>query len=135
MTLLVLFMWSFAAATILPLSSEVPLAVVVRSGDAWLLPVAVATLGNYLGACTTYYLARAVRDRVSPADTGRAAGAARWVTRYGGPILALSWVPVVGDALVAAAGAVRMPFVAFSLWTLIGKTGRYVAVAWLALPR
>ena len=41
---------AFLAATILPLSSEVLLAIVVRRRGDFLLPVAVATLGNYLGA-------------------------------------------------------------------------------------
>ncbi|MEO5894367.1 MAG: VTT domain-containing protein [Vicinamibacterales bacterium] len=133
MTLLLLLVWSFAAATILPLSSEVPLALVVRSREAWLLPVLIATLGNYLGACTTYLLARAVRERVAPASSGRAAIATDWINRYGGPVLVLSWVPILGDAMVAAAGAVRMPFLAFSLWCLLGKAARYLAVAWLVL--
>ena len=132
-TLLLLFTWSFAAATILPLSSEVPLALVVRSRGTWLLPVLIATLGNYLGACTTYFLARAVRDRVAPVARGRSAVATDWMKRYGQPVLVLSWIPLLGDAIVAAAGAARIPFLGFSLWCLLGKAGRYVAVAWLAL--
>ncbi len=32
--------------------------VYVRSYNQFVLPVAVATLGNYLGSCTTYWLAR-----------------------------------------------------------------------------
>ena len=133
MTLLVLFAWSFAAATILPLSSEVPLAAIVRSQNTWIIPVAVATAGNYLGACTTYVLARFVRDRVASSTTGSAERAARWVTRYGQPVLLLSWVPLIGDAIVAAAGAARMPFGRFSFWTFSGKALRYAAVAWLAV--
>lgn len=66
LSLLVLFAWSFAAATVLPLSSEVPLAVVVRSSDEWIAPVVVATAGNTLGACTTYWLARAAVTVVPP---------------------------------------------------------------------
>jgi membrane protein YqaA with SNARE-associated domain len=52
--LLTLFAWSFLAATVLLLSSEVPLIVYVRSYGQVAVPVLVATLGNYLGACTTY---------------------------------------------------------------------------------
>jgi CNT family concentrative nucleoside transporter len=37
----------------------VPLAVVIRSSNEWVVPVVVATIGNVLGACTTYWLARA----------------------------------------------------------------------------
>jgi hypothetical protein len=45
-----LFAWSFAAATFLPLSSELPLAVLVHQQGSVMVPVAVATIGNYLGA-------------------------------------------------------------------------------------
>lgn len=53
-----LLLWSFLAATVLPLSSEIPLAGYVRSYNQIVLPVIVATVGNYFGACTTYWLAR-----------------------------------------------------------------------------
>jgi membrane protein YqaA with SNARE-associated domain len=42
-------------------------------------------------------------------------------------------VPIVGDAIVALAGASRVPLVAFSAWTIVGKAARYAAVAWIAL--
>ena len=58
--------------------------------------------------------------------------AARYVQQYGQPILVLSWVPLLGDALVAAAGAAGMPFVGFSFWVTLGKALRYLAVARVA---
>ncbi len=128
-----LFVAAFAAATILPLASEVPLALVVsRDGSLW-WPVAVATLGNYLGACTTYALARAAATRLSPRAADHPPRALAWFQRYGPPALVLSWVPVVGDGIVALAGAARVPFVTFSLWTAAGKAARYLVVAWTVL--
>jgi membrane protein YqaA with SNARE-associated domain len=129
-----LFMWSFLAATILPLGSEAPLAVYVRSYGQVVVPVLVATAGNYLGACTTYWLGRRAaqalsRGRDTPDDDTRSA---RLLRRFGPPALLLSWVPLLGDALVALAGAVRMPFGAFSFWAAAGKALRYAAVAWAA---
>jgi membrane protein YqaA with SNARE-associated domain len=53
------FVPAFVAATLLPLASELPLALVVRQTGEIFWPVAVATLSNYLGACTTYLIARA----------------------------------------------------------------------------
>jgi membrane protein YqaA with SNARE-associated domain len=132
--LLILFAWSFAASTILPLSSEIPLAVAVRRSDGWLLPVVVATAGNYLGACTTYWLAKYATDRAAPAPSRRLANASRLISRYGAPALLLSWVPLIGDALVALAGVAHMPFLPFSFWTIAGKAARYAAVAWLVGP-
>ena len=128
-----LFAWSFLAATILPLASEPALLLLVRSREALLGPVIVATAGNTLGACTTYWLAR---KAVSAFDAGgrvRDRAALRVVERYGQPALLLSWVPLLGDAIVATAGAASMKFGWFVCWTLVGKAARYLAVAYLAL--
>lgn len=130
-----LFAWSFLAATLLPLSSEAPLIVVVRSYERVALPVLVATAGNYLGACTTYWIARRAAQALgkekedSKLDESRAA---RLLRRFGQPALLLSWVPVIGDAMVALAGAMRIPFRTFSVWVALGKAARYLVVAWAA---
>ena len=127
-----LFAWSFLAATLLPLSSEAPLALLVRSHERIVLPVLVATLGNYLGACTTYWLGRRAARALGKgkANVREDSRAARLLKRYGQPALLLSWVPVIGDALVALAGAMRVPFGSFSVWVALGKAARYAAVAW-----
>ena len=115
----------------LPLSSEVPLVLAVRRADGWIIPVTVATAGNYLGACTTYWLARIAVERTVRHPSPRAARATALISKYGPPVLLLSWVPLVGDALVALAGAAHMPFAPFSLWTLLGKAARYAVLGWL----
>jgi membrane protein YqaA with SNARE-associated domain len=131
---LALFGWSFLAATILPLASEPMLvALVVSRGDV-AAPVLTATAGNYLGACTTYLLARAASrrlDAVQNATRGHARAIAL-VERFGQPALLLSWVPLIGDAIVAVAGGVGIRFLPFTLWVIVGKLARYSAVAWLA---
>ena len=128
-----LFGWSFLAATILPIASEPMLVALVLRGDV-VAPVLIATAGNYLGACTTYLLARAAVRRVD-AVRKAAAGHRRAVAiveRFGQPALLLSWVPIVGDAIVAVAGAAGIRFAAFTFWVIAGKLARYSAVAWLA---
>ena len=130
---LALFGWSFLAATILPIASEPMLVALVLRGDV-LAPVLIATAGNYLGACTTFLLARAAVRRVD-AVRKVAAGHRRaraLVERFGQPALLLSWVPIVGDAIVAVAGAAGIRFGPFTCWVIAGKLARYSAVAWLA---
>ena len=129
-----LFGWSFLAATLLPLGSEPALFAAVLRGYPLATAAAVATVGNVLGACTTYWLAwRAAialeRRGAAPLDHSRAG---RLLRRFGQPSMLLSWVPVIGDALVAAAGAVRMPFLPFLVWLTLGKAARYLIVAWSA---
>lgn len=118
----------------MPLGSEPALAVLVRREFPFWPLVLVATAGNYLGACTTYLLARKAATIVASrrARQEPAPRAVRLVAERGAPILLLSWVPLIGDALVAAAGAAGTPFLAFSIWTALGKFLRYAAVAWAA---
>ena len=126
-----LFAWSFLAATALPLGSEAALAAVVGARGELVAPLLVATAGNVLGSCTTYWLgretSRILAQRRGPARKG--ARAARLLRRHGAPALLLSPVPVIGDALVALAGATRVPFGAFLFWVALGKGARYAAVA------
>ena len=118
----------------MPLSSEISLVVYVRNYGQIVAPVIVATLGNYLGSCTTYWLARRSAGafgktrELQESETK----AARLLRRFGEPALLLSWVPIIGDAIVALAGGLKMDFKRFSIWTAAGKLLRYAAVGWTA---
>jgi membrane protein YqaA with SNARE-associated domain len=127
-----LFILSFLAATVLPLSSEAALATLVGTQGQFVAPVLVATAGNVLGACTTYWLGRqAARAVVHHHEAARKEGrTAQLLRRYGGPTLLLSWVPILGDTLVALAGAMKIPLGAFLFWVTLGKGLRYAVVAW-----
>lgn len=129
--LALLFASAFLGSTILPFPSEATLVLVVLQRGEILWPVIVATAGNYLGACTTYGLFRFAFRRVSSEEHPRWARAVRLFNRFGAPSLLLSWVPIVGDGIVALAGAAKMPMLPFSAWTLLGKAARYVVVAWI----
>jgi membrane protein YqaA with SNARE-associated domain len=127
-----LFTAAFLAATVLPVASELPLAVMVRGHGDMALPVIVATAGNYFGACVTYWIARRGTTLIA-GERAADARPLRWFRRFGPPVLLLTWLPLVGDALVVLAGASRVSFAIFSVWTAIGKAARYAALAWLAL--
>lgn len=132
---LTLFAWSFLAATVLPLGSEPAVVVLVRQQYSIAAIIITATIGNYLGACTTYAIGRGAAAALrNQSGRPRESRATRLVAMYGAPALALSWVPIIGDAIVAAAGVAKIPIVRFSLWTIAGKLFRYIAVAWAASP-
>ena len=119
-----LFLSSFLAATLLPGGSEFVFAGVLATGAASLWPVlAVATLGNTLGGSSSYLLGRVVPDRKLG---GRAL---EWVRRWGAPVLLLSWVPVIGDALCVAAGWLRLNILWSVLFMALGKFARYYVIA------
>ncbi|RCS58728.1 DedA family protein [Parvibium lacunae] len=134
LTVLLLFVCAFLAATVLPLASEAWLVVAALLYPEWRwLLVAVATLGNSLGSATTYWLGRRLHDhfvahRPRPSQLGPTA--LRLVARWGPPSLLLSWVPVLGDALVAVAGWLRLRFYSCMGWIALGKGARYVLLVW-----
>jgi len=121
-----LFLSSFLAATLLPGGSELVFAGVLASGAATVWSaLAVATLGNTLGGMSSYLVGRLVPDKKISAQ------ALDWVRRRGAPVLLLSWVPLIGDALCVAGGWLRLnPWWAV-LFIALGKFWRYCVIAGL----
>jgi len=116
---------SFLAATLLPGGSEaVFAAVLLNRPEAAGAALLVATAGNTLGGFSTYLLARLLPRKEIPPRLDH-------VRRWGSVSLLLSWVPLIGDALCAAAGVLRLPWAACVLWMALGKGLRYAALAWL----
>ena len=122
-----LFASSFLSATLLPGNSEIVLAAVLANLPPMFWPaIAVATIGNTAGGMTSYALGRLI-----PAEGGRklAPRAVALAQRFGIPMLLLSWVPVIGDALCVASGWLRQDWRLAMLAIATGKLARYVAVA------
>jgi len=123
-----LFVSSFLAATLLPGGSEVVFGALLLSETVSLASaLAVATLGNTLGGLSTYLIGRLVPDARTDA---RMIG---WLRRWGAPVLLLSWLPLVGDALCLAAGWLRVRVLWASVFIAIGKGLRYWVLAMLLL--
>ena len=129
-----LFLSAFLAATVLPLSSEAVLAALVASDGfvLWLL-VALASIGNTLGACVNWTLGRYClhwQDRKwFPVSRPALERASRWFSRYGQYSLLFAWVPIAGDPLTVTAGLLKLRFSRFLLLVAVGKILRYVVVA------
>jgi membrane protein YqaA with SNARE-associated domain len=120
---------SFLAATLVPLSSEAALFGFLRlHPEHAALAIAVATAGNTAGGMTTYLIGRLLPARVQAKLDPRALG---WLRRYGAAATLLAWLPLVGDALAAAAGWLRINWVAALAFMAIGRFARYVVVALL----
>ena len=126
-----LFLSAFVSSTLFPGGSEVVLGVLVaeRHYDPWLL-LAIASLGNTLGALTTWLLGYLLARRFpleGRLSTNRQRAVA-WLRRWGSPALLLSWLPVVGDPLCFAAGFLRLPFLASLAFIALGKAARYAVI-------
>lgn len=131
-----LFASSFLAATILPLSPDAMAAYMASNGYVLFLIIAVATLGSYLGSCTTYLLGRLSRKKIlkkrMKGGEEKLEKYHKIFAKYGAPILLFSWVPVVGDIFVGLAGIFGINFFIFSLYALLGKITRFAFVAYMA---
>ena len=128
---------AFAAATILPAQSEALLAYQVSiSPDAVVQLIAVATLGNVLGATFNWCLGRLTENlrakKWFPVNEKQLQKAERFYGRYGRYSLLLSWVPIIGDPITIVAGILREPLLSFVLLVTIAKCARYVFVVGLA---
>lgn len=127
LSLWALFAGSFLAATLLPGGSEAMLFAVLKTDARIFWPaLIVATIGNTLGGMSSYVI-----GRVFPQT--RQIKALEGVRRHGSPILLLSWVPIAGDALCVAAGLLRLNPWLSSTFMAIGKFGRYLVIAYLAV--
>jgi membrane protein YqaA with SNARE-associated domain len=129
-----LFFGALAAATLLPGASEAALlGLLAADQGAPALLVAVATVGNVLGSTVNWALGRFLsdfRDRWWFPVRGRSfERGVEWFRRWGAWSLLLSWVPVVGDPLTAAAGVLRFRLARFLILVTIGKATRYLVVA------
>lgn len=135
--LLSLFLLSFCASTLLPLGSEwLLVALLLQQADPY-ATVAVASLGNSLGAVTSYLIgyggSRWLSEKLLRIDPRRQRRAQEWFARYGRFSLLFSWLPLVGDPLCLAAGTLRHHFGSFFLLVAAGKSARYTVVAVLTL--
>lgn len=132
---LLLFGSAFLAATILPFYSEVVLFSLLRDGGDPIALVAVATLGNTLGAVVNWALGRYLlhfQDRrwfyFSRQQIDKAQ---RWYQRYGFWSLLFAWLPIGGDALTLIAGIMKVRLWLFLLLVGTGKGLRYVSVVYI----
>lgn len=131
-----LFSSAFLAATFLPFYSEVYLFALLRAGGDPILLVAIATLGNTLGAVVNwflgFYLLKFQDKRWFYFNREQIQRAQGWYQRYGFWTLLFAWLPLGGDALTLIAGTMKTPLWLFLILVGFGKSLRYISVVYLA---
>ncbi|MCF0206157.1 MAG: DedA family protein [Bacteroidales bacterium] len=125
-----LFIGSFLAATVLPFSTDVLYMAVLALTKDTVGCFVYATLGNWIGGITTYYVGRIGRwewiEKWFKVKHSTLEKHKERVDKYGVWLALLSWVPIFGDVAVLALGFYK----AKPLWTiiflLVGKAARFL---------
>jgi membrane protein YqaA with SNARE-associated domain len=132
-----LFVASFLAATILPLSSEVVLSGLLLGGFNPITLVCFATIGNVLGSITNYALgywaSLGVIKKWLKLSEEEFTRAEQRFKKYGLLSLLFAWVPLIGDPLTVIAGILRIRLLWFVLLVTIGKLLRYIVISTITL--
>lgn len=129
----ILFAASFLAATLFPAQSEAVLAgLTLHGAHSSSVLVAVATLGNVLGACLNWLLGRTLmqfKERAwFPIKERNLLRAENIFKRFGVWTLLFSWLPFIGDPITFIAGIFRVNIILFLILVTAGKLARYIAV-------
>lgn len=125
-----LFIGSFLAATVIPFSSDVLLVGLLAIGGEPVESVVVATLGNWLGGLSSYWLGY----------IGKWEWIERWfkvkretlekqqsrVVKYGAALALLTWLPGIGDVFAIALGFYKLNVKRVAIYMFIGKGARFV---------
>ena len=118
--------------SLLPGSSEVVMTALVTAFPAivW-TAFLVATAGNVTGCFVSYgmgYGAKQGFERFQRVKVDLEHPLVQKLRQWGPPALFLSFLPLVGDVLVVAAGWLKLPLGRSMLWIAAGKATRYLVL-------
>jgi len=126
-----LFCIAFASATLLPGGSEAFFLYLLNESLNPLALLCAATLGNTSGAFVNFVLGKYALDFALKKGYMKAAHlqkASSLFTQYGAWTLLFSWLPIIGDPLTCAAGALQYSWWKFLLIVGCAKFTRYCVV-------
>lgn len=123
------FIAAFLAATILPFSSEVVLTGVLLAGASYWPCMIAATLGNFLGGMTCYWLGLLGKTewivKYLKMDPDKLQRVLDWVKNKGSWMAFFVFLPGVGDFIAVALGFLRGNVWVVAISMFIGKALRY----------
>jgi membrane protein YqaA with SNARE-associated domain len=131
-----LFLSSFLASTVVPLSSDIILsALIALNFDVWTC-IIVATVGNFLGGLTTYGLGYLGKwkwiEKYFKKSKEDIEKFQHKVQRVGIIAAAFAWLPFIGDLIALALGFLRFKPVPVFIMMLIGRFCRFMVVGLIA---
>ncbi len=132
-----MFLSALLAGSIVPFSSELVMAGLVKLGSSPFLILMAATLGNTAGGMTCYYMGYLGRmDRIERwlgVKPGKVERVRRWLQGKGALMAFFAFLPIVGEALAIALGLMRSNVLLTTLSMTAGKLVRYAVILWLIM--
>lgn len=129
-----LFLAAFISGTVLPMCSEAVLSLLISAGFNTSTTLIVATLGNFLGGVTCYYVGRLGKlewiEKYLKIKPEKLKKGISYVQKGPGAIIAfLSFLPICGELIIVALGYMRANLWVTNISMLVGKFLRYLCVA------
>ena len=124
-----MFISAFLAGPVLPFSSEAVLLACIGLGLDPILSTLSTTAGNALGGLTCYWIGHLGKtewiEKYLGVSKKQMDKAERFIKGRGSWIAFLSFLPVIGDAILVVLGLMRANTVIVAISMTIGKLDRY----------
>ena len=125
-----LFIGSFLASTILPLSSEIFVTGMLAAGANPVYVLITATVGNWGGSLSTYWLGWLGKwERIEKwlkIKPEKLEKQKKRIDKYGSALAFLAWLPIVGDLFALGLGFYKIEPKKCIVFMLIGKFCRFL---------
>lgn len=124
-----MFISAFLAGTVLPFSSEAVLLACIGLGLDPILSTLSTTAGNALGGLTCYWIGHLGKmewiEKYLGVKKKQMDKAERFIRGKGSWIAFLSFLPVIGDAILVVLGLMRANAIIVAISMTLGKLARY----------
>ena len=125
-----LFIASFLGATIIPFSSEVVFSLLIINGYDIKVSLLVATIGNWLGGLSSYFLGRLGKwemlEKYFKLKKEKIYKFKTKIDKWGSLLAFFCWLPIIGDPIAVSLGFFRTNYILVAIWMFIGKILRYL---------
>ena len=125
-----LFIGSFLASTIIPMSADVLLiGILALGGNIWWC-LGIATIGNWLGGLTSYWIGWIGRwewiEKWLKVKEEQLVRQKSKIDRYGTLLALFTWLPIVGDLFAIALGFYKISPKLSAFYMLVGRFLRFL---------
>lgn len=132
-----LFIACFISATIIPFSSDIILITLVIAGWDYRICLLTATVANWAGGMTNYYLGRKGKaqwiEKYSNIKPERIEKMRNWLQGKGAYMAFFSWIPLLGNVMIISLGYMRANVWIVNIALFAGKCFRYIVIIFLTL--